>query len=197
MRSMILRISWVLAVVVSTAAAQNSDLGLLLGVSHLAEGTIASGTVSGSVSASGQVNYAVQLRDSPAGRLYLELPLIITGSSTGTIAGGVVSGTDEALFFFTPGVRWLFTPAARVSLYAAGGIGMVAVARDAGVVGKGVIRGTSDVGATGAASLGIGLDFRLTRLVSLRADFRELPTFVHVHGSHNHEVFMLGVGLHF
>jgi len=207
MRTMLLWIFLLPAVVVSTALAQNSDLGLLLGVSHTVSGEITPTVISGTVSASGQINYAVQLHDSPGGRLYLELPVIITGTSTGMATTGVPAGNNqtttadtgvsEIIVFFTPGIRWKFTPAARVAFYAAGGIGFVAVSKSVGMAGNGTVTAFDRTGVTGAADLGGGVDFRLTRLVSLRADVREVPTFANVHGSHHHEFFMLGVGLHF
>jgi len=197
MRTMLLRVSFLLAVVASTALAQNSDLGLLLGVSHIVNGVSTATVTSGSVSASGQVNYAIQLHDSPGGRLYLELPLLITGTSLGTVAAGVSTGLNETIFFFTPGVRWKFTPAARVAFYGSGGVGLAALARSEGISGNGIASGYAEVGATGAVNLGGGLDFRLTRLVSLRADLREVATFAHIRGTYHHEFFMLGVGLHF
>jgi opacity protein-like surface antigen len=197
MRILLPRISFLLAAAVSAAFAQNSDLGLLLGVGHMVNGIDTATVTSGSVSASGQINYAIQLHNSPGGRLYLELPLIITGTSIGTVAGGVSSGISESIFFFTPGVRYKFTPASRVSLYAAGGVGFAAVARSEGISGNGAAQGYSEVGATGAVDFGLGLDFRLTRLMSLRADAREDLSFAHVRGAYQHQFFMIGIGLHF
>jgi hypothetical protein len=196
MRNLLVRMC-LLSAAAATAFGQNSDLGLLVGVAHLATGSVTTTGTSGSVSASGQINYAIQLHESPGGRFYLELPLIITGNSAGSVSGGVATGLSETIFFFTPGVRWKFNPASRVSLYAAGGLGFVAISKAQGVAGGGVAYGEDRVGATGAANVGIGLDFRLTRLVSLRADAREVPTFATVRGSYHHEFLMFGVGLHF
>ncbi len=178
---------FLLAATAAAAFAQNSDIGLLVGVSP---------------------NYAIQLRDDSAGgRLYLEFPLIISGSSTGTVTTGigpglnntvqVAIGTNRTIFFFTPGVRWKFNPTPRVSLYLAGGAGMVAVGRSQGVASNGSVSGSDSVGITGAFGLGGGLDLRLTRLVSLRADAREALSVGTIEGAHHHEFFMIGAALHF
>jgi opacity protein-like surface antigen len=197
MRTMLPRMFLLLAVVVSSALAQNSDLGLLLGVSDTVTGQSTPTVTIGTVSVSGQINYAVQLHDSPGGRLYLELPVVITSTQIGTVSAGGSAGIDETIVFFTPGVRWKFTPAARVSFYGVGGVGIVGISANVGVSGNASPTAFDSTGVTGAADLGGGVDFRLTRLVSLRADIREMPTFENVRGSHHHEFFMLGVGLHF
>jgi hypothetical protein len=194
---MLLRISFLLAVVASTAHAQNSDLGLMLGVAHVVEGFSSTTATAGTVSAGGQINFATQIRDFGAGRLYFELPLHITGISTGTTAAGVAAGTNTAIFYFTPGVRWNFRPAARVWIYLVGGGGAAIVAYDAGIASPGFTRGVSGVSATGAFDYGLGLDVRITRLVSFRTEARQVLSVGPILGRHHNEFFTMGVGLHF
>jgi len=213
MRTVLLRIPFLVAVTAGGAFAQNSDLGLMIGVAHVVNGftsttpssTIDSGfqfvelanttTSSGTVSAGGQINFAIQLRQNP--HLYFELPLHITGASSGTVSNGVSIGSTSAIFYFTPGLRWNFRPTARVSIYGAGGFGPVISAMSAGLASNGVSSASSRVHATAAFEYGLGLDFRLTRLVSLRTEAREAASIGEVNFRHRNDFFTAGVGLHF
>jgi opacity protein-like surface antigen len=211
MRLMLLPL--LLLAAVSAAFAQNSDLGLMIGISHVVNGFTSSNTTSsvipagaqtiqlsttssGTVSAGGQINFAIQLHENP--HLYLELPLHITGVSSGlATTGGESIGSTLTLFYFTPGIRWNFRPAARVSIYAVAGVGAVIQALSQGVAANGVAIGSSRVSATGAFDYGLGLDFRLTRLVSLRTEGRQVLSIAQINGHHHEEFFTAGVGLHF
>jgi opacity protein-like surface antigen len=209
---MILRPSLLLAAAATAALAQNSDLGLMIGVSHVVSGfagapaisssisagsqvTTVNSVTGGSVSAGGQINYAIQLSGNP--HLYFELPVHITGSSTGVVSGGTAIGESGAIFFITPGIRWNFRPAARVSIYAAAGVGAVIAAISEGIAGNGVSSGSSRVHSTLAFDYGVGLDFRLTRLVSLRTEVRQALMVGEIQGRHHDDFFTAGVGLHF
>ena len=193
---MLPRIFFLLAVA-STAFAQNSDLGLMLGASIPVSNSVSAGTVSTSVEASAAIEYAFQLRDTHAGRLYLELPLLITGTASDVVAPGTVSSAVHAALFFTPGPRWQFSPASRVSFHGAGGAGLAIFNRTFSFVGNG--RTLDHIGTT--VSLGIdvggGMDLRLTRLVSLRIEGRDAITGSRFDGHVNHTLVLLGVGLHF
>jgi hypothetical protein len=179
------------------ACAQNSDLGLLLGGSLKVNGRVASGVVTSNVSAAGQINYAIQLHEGSAGQLYLELPVIITAGAEGRIAGSTIEGSARDTIFFTPGVRWRFTPASRVSFYAAAGGGLASFGENFGLVAPGLVLGSVRRVTTGALGFGAGIDFRLTRLVSLRAEARDLVTRGNIDGSANHTLLMVGAALHF
>jgi opacity protein-like surface antigen len=199
MKSLVIRVLACAILGSGIAVAQNSDLGLLLGVSVRTSGTISPGRVEGSASASGQINYAIQLREANAGLLYLELPLMITGSDKGVIAGNITSSKSTAVFFFTPGVRWHYTIHPRVALYGSLGGGIAVLASNTGLIAPGVVSSSSDSAVTGALGFGGGLDFRLTRLLSLRAEGRDFVTRAGLGGEtgHNHAIFSLGVGFHF
>jgi hypothetical protein len=194
---MLLRIFFLSAVAGSTALAQNSDLGLMIGVAHVVDGFTSTTATSGTVSVGGQINFATQIRDLGAGRLYFELPLHVTEISSGTVANGVSAGTTTAILYLTPGVRWNFRPAARVWIYAVGGGGAAIVAYNAGVAGPGFTSGVSGVHATGAFDYGVGLDVRITRLVSFRTEARQVLSIGPILGRHHNEFFTMGVGLHF
>ncbi len=180
------------------AEAQNSDLGLLLGVSVIrvsADGRSANTDIGGGA----QINYAFQLKETVAGRLYVELPLTFTGEVRTTAASGRTSASVGATIFFIPGVRWSFHPAHRISLYAAAGGGLASfdgvVATSFG--GSGTGRAQVGRSTTGAFGFGLGVDFRLTRLVSLRGEYRDAITRGSLDGAVHHSLVMFGVGLHF
>jgi hypothetical protein len=179
--------------------AQNSDLALLAGITG-PRGRVVGGpnlVASGSVGASGQINYAWQAWQR-ALNLYIELPLVFTGNSSGTATTqGTVSYSSGGIFF-TPGARIKVSPQSRVSFYAAlgGGIGTIGTTQvtagaTASVVSK---RNTSP-----ALDFGGGLDFRLTRLLSLRADARDFVTRsgFGLSSGRNRWMFLVGVAFHF
>jgi hypothetical protein len=185
------------AVAASIACAQNSDLGLLVGASFRVNGRVSPGLVTGRTSAAGQINYAIQLHEGSAGQLYLELPVVIAGGVEGRVGGGAVVGSVRNTVFFTPGARWKFTPASRVSFYAAAGAGLASFGQNYGFVGNGVVLGSVNRVTTGALGFGGGIDVRLTRLVSLRAEVRDGVTRGNIDGSANHAFVMAGAALHF
>jgi hypothetical protein len=190
----------ILMMTAATAAfAQNTDLGLLLGVSQWSARVQAGSGVSASTSVgvTGQVNLAFQMKETSAGRLYLEVPFL-AGAHVGTQTGGrgtVLSSTSSSLYC-TPGIRWNVFPHSRVSLYVAAGAGVVAFNRQQFVVWPATVE--SEWTAKGAAEFGGGLDFRLTRLMSLRMEARDFIASkkVDVGTGYHHPVVSLGMGFH-
>ena len=181
------------------AGAQNSDLGLLLGISGPTS-SVRTGSgvrVSSSVGAHGQINYAQQLRETSAGRLYLELPLLLGGQVSSHVSSSIVASAG-GMIFFTPGVRLNIAPHSRVSFYLAGGAGVAAFDENRAVMMAGRISVDQGWSATPAGEFGGGLDFRLTRLMSLRAEVRDFVTGAGHGGQegHHHPVFGFGVGFH-
>lgn len=160
-----------LVAVAAIGAAQNSDLGLL-------------GDVSFQDARVGiQVNYAYQLLERPAGRLYIEVPLIMPVAP---------HGTQEKFrkLFITPGVRYHYNLSDRIAVYASIGVGFVSTPFE------------PKIGP--AFGLGGGLDYRLTRLWSVRGDVRHMigPSQIVVldapnSSSRNDTVLSIGFGLHF
>jgi hypothetical protein len=184
--------------------AQNSDLGLLGGISGpRGQTTVAGGTstVSGSVTPSFQVNYAWQVLQR-AVDLYVELPLVIPVRLNGTVisgpGGAVVSSNSGSDIFFTPGIRLKFSPESRVSFYGAAGFGIASFAGGEVVAAHtaAISEGRSNSPALG---FGGGLDLRLTRLLSLRGDVRDFVTEAGLGdvSGRNHGIFQLGIAFHF
>src|SRR4051794_31489251 len=155
----------------SAAWGQNSDVGLLFGVGAPVN-SVGGGQVSSSVSGSFALTYGAQLRETRAGQLYLELPFLSDFHVSDNVGHGtVVSAVRDALFF-TPGARWRFSPASRVSFYASLGGGLASFGRTRSIVGDGIISNGSTRSNTAALAFGGGLDLRLTRLMSLRFEGR-------------------------
>ena len=180
------------------ALAQNSDLGILLGVSVRTSAIVSPGRIESSVGASVQFNYAVQLRESAAGRVYLELPVLIAADSRSALTTSIRSSHTTTVFF-TPGVRFHHTIHPRVALYGAVGGGLASAAGNFSIVGAGFVSDRIDRTTSAAVGFGGGLDFRLTRLLSLRAEGRDFVTKAGLRGERgrNHPFFTVGIGFHF
>ena len=186
------------------AQAQNSDLALLGGLTGpTGQTSVSNGTTtaSGSVSPSLQLNYAWQVRKSKTD-LYVEGPLEIVMRESGSVTNGPggtsVSGSAGPDLFFTPGVRVKFSPEARVSFYGAAGAGV------ASFTGAVFVSPSSVESSTGrrnsyAIGFGGGIDFRLTRLLSLRGDVRDFITESGLGGAtgRNHAIGQFGLAFHF
>jgi opacity protein-like surface antigen len=86
----------------------------------------------------------------------------------------------------------------RVSFYAAAGAGIASFHHDLAVVGKGSVSQSSGWASSFAGAFGGGLDFRITRLVSLRAEVRDFVSRrgVGLTDGRNHAVFGFGMGFH-
>ena len=198
MKSALIRMILASSLFAGAALAQNSDLAFLVGATGPSSGTVGNGTVTSSVGSAFQLNYAAQLHETKAGQLYLELPLMIAERVKGTVGPNVTSDTKDSIFF-TPGVRWRFTPQKRVSFYAAAGVGVGSYGTNHSFVGNGIVSNTGTRTYAAAFGFGGGIDFRLTRLLSLRAEGRDFVTVSGLDGSgsRNHSFFMAGVGFHF
>ena len=130
-----------------------------------------------------EVNYAWQFWEHPVGRLYVEVPAIIIPVRGGSIA-------------CTPGIRFHHNITQRIALYAAVGVGIASPIREPADLVTGV-----DL----AYDLGGGVDFRLNRRWSLRADIRESSQGASSIGhlvnptnwDRNPKSALLGVALHF
>jgi hypothetical protein len=188
-----------LALFCCAAFAQNTDLGILGGVSESSTQVVGGpgGSISSSVGGHFQINFAFQLREYKTGRLYLELPFLLGGHARTTVGPGVSASTGGNVYF-TPGVRWNLPIHSRVSLYGTAGGGLVGARRNDVSVGAQQVF-TSGFFAVGlAGTVGGGLDMRLSRLVSLRAEARDFISARGYDGSpgHNHVIFGFGVGFH-
>jgi len=102
------RFAWLILMMAATgtALAQNSDLGLLLGVSHF----------TGETRVGGQANYARQILERPRDRFYIELPIFVPVTPR--------NEANSATIFITPGVRYHRNLSERVVVYGAFGVGL-------------------------------------------------------------------------
>jgi hypothetical protein len=180
------------------ASAQNSDLGVLVGVAPLkVESTVGAGGISSSVNANVQIDYAIQVASKKAGAFYIELPLAATIRTSSRIGPGIDS-TVRNILFFTPGIRWKMFVQSRVSFYASLGGGVAAFTSSRSTVGLGISSSVSS-NAAPALDFGGGIDFRLTRLLSIRVEGRDYVTRADAGGytGRNHPAIDVGCGFHF
>ena len=179
------------------AMAQNSDLAFLFGADGQTSSTISGAGIDSRFGFGFQINFAEQLHETAAGQLYVEVPLMIATHFQETISGSITDEEKDSIFF-TPGLRWRFTPQKRISFYAAAGAGIGSLGTSASYVGPGVVSNSDNRDVTFAFGFGGGIDFRLTRLLSLRAEGRDFVTRAGLGESgHNHAFFTAGIGFHF
>jgi hypothetical protein len=189
-----------LALFCGAAFAQNTDLGILGGVSgpvsEVVSGTAAH--VSTSVGGHVQFNLAFQLKEYKTGRLYLELPFL-WGGDTRTIVGPGVSTSSEGNLIFTPGIRWNLPIHSRLSLYGTAGAGPIGSRREIASVTGTTVTKFDQYRVSLAGGIGGGIDVRLARLISLRGEARDFISTTGFQGgstSHHYVVFGFGFGFH-
>ena len=181
---------------------QNSEFSFLAGVSGPSSHTVIGPSViiTGSVGASIQLAYSYQALSCAAGYLYVEVPATFTFRAHGTVIGnGVVSSADNNMSLLTPGVRFKLPIQSRLSVYGVAGGGIGSVGRDETNISKsGIFIGTVRT-EHGVFDVGGGLDFRLTRLLSLRGEGRDFITGKNLGGEsgRNHPVYEFGLAFHF
>lgn len=194
-----MRLVFALLLIAGAARAQNSDLGFLVGFSTTGSSVRVGPVVyvSTLVGAHGQINYAAQLKETRAGRLYLELPLLIGGHAGGEVSGRVY-GSAGGMISLTPGIRFNVAPHSRISFYAAAGAGPAVFGEDTAEISRTSVNASSTWTLTLAADFGGGVDLRLTRLVSLRAEVRDFLSERGLAGveGHHHPIFSFGMGFH-
>lgn len=176
--------------------AQNSDLGFLFGVS-VRNASIANGVVRGETQVSLQVNYAWQLREGKGGRLYIEVPVQTAAGSSGEVGRGQVTGRAGGILFVTPGLRYHYNLSPRVVVYAAAGGGFASKTENYGFVSGNNVTSVTQTKVGGAFNVGAGLDFRLTRLWSLRGEVRSFRTTQTAALSKTSTMAQFGFALHF
>lgn len=137
----------VLVAMAVTARAQNSDLGVVLILPFKG------------ANPSFQVNYARQILQRRAGRLYIEVPFSMVRPSG---YFHLFSFGSESKYLLTPGLRYHVHLNDRAALYVAAGGGF----------GLSYVPYTMRKGW--AFDIGGGLDYRLTHLWSVRGDVRNL-----------------------
>jgi hypothetical protein len=138
--------------------------------------------------------YGYQIVRTSGASLWAELSVALGGGST-TVPG---AGGKPNLFWnaYAPGLRFMVPLHERVSIYAASGGG-------AGRFRQLVISGTPPFASAtetwhGVFDVAGGLDIRLKRSISLRAEFRDFVTGRQLSGAdgRHHPVAGIGIGFH-
>ena len=184
------------------ASAQNSDLGLLLGVisPSYSVGVGPGARVSADAGAACQINYAYQIKGWQAADLYMEFPFFLAGRGNTLDAPGLSDDSGAFIAAITPGLRLKVRLGGRVSFYAAAGGGIGWFNDNEVLAAPGSYRISGNTTVTGAFDVGGGLDFRLTRLLSLRPEIRDLITThssLSAYNSHNNPIYAFGLAFHF
>src|SRR5262245_26757184 len=179
------------------AMAQNQDIGVLFGIAASKSDASVGTIVSSSQDVSLQIDYSFQWRTSRLGAFYIELPLAGVNNSSDVVGAAIISAND-GIFFFTPGVRLKSWLGARVSPYVSVGGGMAVSTRNRDIVGTSIISNHSSK-LHPAFAAGGGVDFRMSRLLSLRGEVRDYVTAPRLGGvsGRNHVLAQMGIGFHF
>lgn len=192
----------------ASAQVQNTDISFMLGpvstsaaIVNNVDGSVS--TFTGSVGISNQFNYGYQVLATGAGNLYIETPITFIFRGTGTVTtsppGGLVASIDRNATYFTPGVRFKIPTGSRVSLYAVAGIGTGIYGERDAVVNNQLVASTDNTTVHLSGDVGGGIDFRISRSFSLRAEERDFisPKGLGGTAGHNHLQFLAGFALHF
>ena len=181
---------------------QNSDFSTLVGgvsTSGVAVATASgsTGTVAGSVAYLVQSSFGYQFVSTAAGSLYVEGPLTYVFGANKTTAGQTIPSPSRNTWYFTPGARFKFLTGTRVSFYGALGAGAARFTeRDYTI--NGALTATADTSFHPALDFAAGVDLRLVRFMSLRAEARDFITAPGLGGTagYNHPVFLAGIAFH-
>lgn len=180
------------------SAVQNMDIFILLGASHVNSQTIGGSavTLSSATDISLSYGYGYQILRKSAASLWVEFAPAFGGVDPvkGSIGGGANLSWDD----FSFGIRFMVPVQSRISLYGVAGGGF-------GVFHEALIKGGAnpalDSTSTthGVFDFGGGVDFRLTRRISIRGEFRDYVTGAGLSGAtgRHHGLPLGGVAFHF
>jgi opacity protein-like surface antigen len=181
------------------AGPQNSDISILagpvFGSSQVTDSTGA--TVKASGTWSFQSSFAHTIHSYSFADLWFEFASTAENRESRSPGGGLMSISYSA-FYETPGLRLSVPVGSRVSFYAAAGGGYVRFDADQ----EDVNSGSNTQHLTnyhGAFDYGGGMDFRLTRLLSLRGEIRDFVTGSGLGGvsGRHHPIIGFGMAAHF
>jgi hypothetical protein len=199
------RIAWMFTLVASIGCAQqNMDVSFMFGPARTSDVVLAgttpgtTGFDSGSIRVTFQTAWAKQFYSTPAGNLYVELPITFGPHQSATIPGGTAGGLDRASTYFTPGLRLKIPTATRISFYGAVGGGIVIYGEKDAVINGQLTAATDPSFGHPVADFAGGVDLRLSHWVSLRAEGRDFiaPAGLGGTAGHNHPLFLLGFAFH-
>jgi hypothetical protein len=183
----------------SRAGSQNNDFSVLVG--PVIGSSLAVGGLNAPVNFSGvlsfQTNFAHTIHSYLFGDLWWETPSTFASRDSGE-PGGDVKSASYSEYFFTPGVRLHVPAGSRVSFYGTAGVGYCSFVYSPGFPLSG-LPSKALTNYHGVVDFGGGIDFRLTRLLSLRGDVRDFVTGRGLGGlnGRNHPIFGFGVAVHF
>ena len=177
---------------------QNMDIFFLFGPAKVNSQTVPGTTVTapGSSGYSEGTGYGYQIARKSAASLWIEFIPAFYNSGTGN--AGSLGSVDWDWTAFMLGIRVMVPVQSRISVYGAAGGGFGGFRRP-------VITGTSPlaVGSSGTDhgvfDFGGGIDFRLQRFISVRAELRDYVTSSGLSGptGHHHLMPVAGLAFHF
>jgi hypothetical protein len=177
---------------------QNSDIFWLFGANSIPSQSVggSAATLNGDTGVTIGYGYGYQIVRKSAASLWVEFSPIFGGANpVGASIPGAVNLTWNA---YPIGVRFMIPLQSRVSVYAAagGGAGNFHVPQ---IVPGATLSITSVSTWHGVFDFGGGVDVRLARRISLRAEIRDYATGAGLSGvaGRNHPVASGGFGLHF
>jgi hypothetical protein len=183
-------------------AQQNTDISIMVGLFQSAKATV-SGTsiqVTSPAGPNSEVNFGYQILRRSEAELWIETPIVFGFlSSSVTIANGSVASSSNSTFAFTPGVRVRIPTQSRLSVFGAGGFGFGSFVHFQSSADGTSVQNQAIFSKRAAFDLGAGGDIRLTRLVSLRAEVRDIiPAGSLSAGMARHRAFYeFGLAFHF
>jgi len=181
---------------------QNTEMSGMVGGVNSSD-SVVQGTnyvISGSTGFAWQLDFAYQLISTKAGNLWLETPFTYSWQATGSITGATITGFSRDVTYITPGVRLKSPTFGRVSFYGALGGGYAGFWKIDGVVSgpTGTVAANTSFHPRAVFDFAGGIDLRLSRLLSLRAEGRDFVSEANLGGvtGHNHPVFLIGIVFH-
>lgn len=178
---------------------QNGDISVMWGPVRSTSQVVVGSTltVTGRGDASFQIDYAHTLHSWSFGDLWFENPVVFGLNGEAKVEGGA-SAVSNDFSILTPGVRLHVPVGSRVSFYGAAGAGFGSFRIQEVIVSSGV-QISSRRTSHGVFDFGGGMDFRLTRLLSLRGEVRDYVTGRELGGvrGRNHPIYVFGLAFHF
>ncbi len=181
---------------------QNMEYIVMAGGVH-SSGSIVEGTnvvLTGSSGFTAQMSFGYQVASTKAGNLWIETPITYVWQGTGSIAGTTIGGFSRNVTYVTPGLRLKTRTFRRVSFYGSIGGGFGGFWQIDGVVSgaNGTVMANTTFHTRPVFDFAGGIDLRLSRLLSLRAENRDFFTARNLLGvtGHNHPVFLIGIAFH-
>ncbi len=201
-----MRIEWMFLLVACSGWAQgwqNTEISFLGGGLTSSSSAVLGTdyTISGSAGFAYQIGFAYQVGSTRAGNFWLEVPSTMTWLGSGTLGGSTVASVDKNTWYMTPGLRLKTPTYGRVSFYGAAGFGYGSLNKVESVASgaNGTVLATASGSLHPAGDFGGGIDLRLSRRLSVRAEGRDFVTGANLGGvsGHNHPVFLVGFAFHF